>query len=204
MSHTVIPPFEGKFESILLFGPPGAGKGTLGKSLSSVGSHFHLSSGDIFRGLPVNSPAGKIVHKYTSKGQLVPDEATVQIWYYYMSGLIATNKYYPQDQLLLLDGIPRTCKQVDILKKYINIKKVVVLEVENQEDLLERLQKRALIERRQDDLDPEVFKTRMEIYQKETFAILESIDPDKIVKFKADQKPLEVLRDVLVKLSGVL
>ena len=203
-SNTLIPPFNKKFNSILLFGPPGAGKGTLGRSLSSVGSHFHLSSGDIFRGLPVDSPAGQIVHQYTSKGHLVPDEVTVEIWYYYMSGLIATNQYYPHEQLLLLDGIPRTRKQVDFLKKYIEIKKIIVLEVQEQKNLFERLQKRALIERRQDDLDPKVFETRMAVYKKETAEILQDYPPELISRFNAEQKPLEVLRDVLVKLSNIL
>lgn len=201
---SLIPPFEGKFRSILLFGPPGAGKGTLGRSLSSVGSHYHLSSGDIFRGLPIDSPAGKIVHQYTSKGHLVPDEVTIEIWYYYMSGLIATNQYYPHEQLLLLDGIPRTRKQVQFLEKYISVKKLVVLEVKDQKRLFERLQKRALIERRQDDLDPKVFETRMSVYQKETAAILQDYPEKDISRFNADQKPLEVLRDVLVQLSDVL
>lgn len=204
MNDSIIPPFEGKFNSILLFGPPGAGKGTLGKSLSSVGSHFHLSSGDIFRGLPIESPAGQIVHQYTSKGHLVPDEVTVEIWYYYMSGLIATNRYYPHEQLLLLDGIPRTQPQVEILKKYIEVKKIIVLEVKKQEDLLKRLQKRALIERRQDDLDPKIFKTRMEVYERETAKILSDYPEKDVIRFNADQKPLEVLRDVLVKLTDVL
>jgi adenylate kinase len=204
MTHSIIPPFEGKFKSLLLFGPPGAGKGTLGKFLSSVGSHFHLSSGDIFRGLPIESPAGRIVHKYTSKGHLVPDDVTVEIWYYYMSGLIATNRYYPQEQLLLLDGIPRTQPQVKILEKYTDVQKIIVLEVKNKEDLFKRLQKRALIERRQDDLDPNIFKTRMEVYEKETAKILSDYPKEQIVRFDADQKPLEVLRDVLVKLAKVL
>src|SRR5689334_7523772 len=63
-----------KYRSILIFGPPGAGKGTLGKFLSSAGNHFHLSSGDIFRGLSPESPAGKIYHSYAGKGHLLPDD----------------------------------------------------------------------------------------------------------------------------------
>ena len=58
----IIHPYEGKFSSILLFGPPGSGKGTLGKFLASAGTQFHLSSGDIFRSLPAYSPAGKLYY----------------------------------------------------------------------------------------------------------------------------------------------
>lgn len=200
----LIPSVKGKFNSILLFGPPGAGKGTLGKFLSSVGSHFHLSSGDIFRSLPVDSPAGKIFHKYALKGNLVPDEVTIEIWHYYVSGLIATNRYQPKDQLLLLDGIPRTTHQVEILDPYIDVKKVIVLEVKDQDSLFKRLKKRALIERRQDDLDHKVFETRMEVYQRETAEVLKLYRKDQIARFNGDLKPLEVLRDVLMKLSKIL
>ncbi len=201
---SIIPPIEGKFNAILLFGPPGAGKGTLGKFLSSVGSHFHLSSGDIFRSLQVDSPAGKIFHKYALKGNLVPDEVTIEIWHYYVSGLIATNRYYPQEQLLLLDGIPRTVQQAKLLESHVTVKKIISLEVNDHHSLLKRLQKRALIERRQDDLDPKVFETRMSVYQKETADVLKQYPEEKIARFDGNLKPLEVLRDVLMKLSDLL
>ena len=83
------------FRSVVVFGPPGSGKGTLGKFLSSAGNHFHLSSGDIFRGLSPESPAGQLYHSYASKGLLLPDEVTIQIWLQYVHGLIATNRYFP-------------------------------------------------------------------------------------------------------------
>lgn len=78
------------FRSILIFGPPGAGKGTLGKFLSTAGNHFHLSSGDIFRGLDQETRAGSLYHTYAGKGDLVPNEVRVEIWRQYVSGLIAT------------------------------------------------------------------------------------------------------------------
>ncbi|HSW72060.1 MAG TPA: nucleoside monophosphate kinase [Chlamydiales bacterium] len=189
------------YRSILLFGPPGSGKGTLGHFLSSAGNHFHLSSGDIFRGLSLDSPAGKLYHSYASKGLLLPDEATVQIWHHYVEGLIATNRYFPDSQLLLLDGIPRTVKQTELLDPYIDIVKIIVLEVRNTEVLIKRLQRRAMIEKRMDDKDAEVLRTRMEVYKKETEHVLDHYPKSKIEVFNADQKPLEVLRDVLVKLS---
>lgn len=188
------------YRSILLFGPPGSGKGTLGHFLSSAGNHFHLSSGDIFRGLSLESPAGKLYHSYASKGLLLPDEATVEIWHHYVEGLIATNRYFPERQLLLLDGIPRTVKQTELLDPYINIVKIIVLEVPDTEVLIKRLQRRAVIEKRMDDKDAEVLRTRMEVYKKETVHVLDHYPKNKIEYFNADQKPLEVLRDVLVKL----
>lgn len=192
------------FRAILLFGPPGSGKGTLGKFLSSAGNHFHLSSGDIFRGLSPESPAGKLYHSYGSQGLLLPDAITIQIWNHFVHGLIATNRYFPSQQLLLLDGLPRTIKQADLLQKYVHIERIIVLEMENTEKLIKRLQRRALIEKRLDDMDTKVLHTRMDVYKKETLKIL-SHYPEKIIsRFNADQKPLEVLRDVLMSLSGIL
>lgn len=200
----LIPHYEKPFESILILGAPGSGKGTLGKFLSSAGNHFHLSSGDIFRGLSLDSPAGKLYHEYAGKGHLVPDEITVQIWHQYMQGLISTNRYFPKEQLLLLDGLPRTVKQAELLTKYIDIQKIIVLEMENKEKLIKRLQRRALIERRMDDMDISILKTRMEIYENDTKKVLSYYPKNLLATFNVDQKPLEVLRDVLVELSGLL
>lgn len=192
------------YRSILLLGPPGSGKGTLGKLLSSAGNHFHLSSGDIFRGLSPESPAGKLYHSYAGKGHLLPDDVTVGIWHHFVEGLIATNRYFPHQQLLLLDGIPRTIVQAELLEKYIQIMHIIVLETQNIDELIKRMKRRALIERRADDLEDTVLETRMRVYAEDTHKLLEHYPPNLISRFKADQRPLEVLRDVLAKLSHLL
>ncbi|MBJ7450013.1 MAG: nucleoside monophosphate kinase [Parachlamydiales bacterium] len=202
--NEIIPPISGKFQSILIFGPPGSGKGTLGKFLSSAGSHFHLSSGDIFRGISPDSPAGKLFQSYASKGHLLPDDATVAIWRNYVHGLIATNRYIPNEQFLLLDGIPRTKAQAEIMDEYIDVKKIIVLEAAQPDDLIQRMRRRAMIERRPDDADENVLKTRMEVYMAETTKVLSHYPEEKISRFNALQRPLEVLRDVLIELSSLL
>jgi adenylate kinase len=195
---------QNKYRSILIFGPPGSGKGTIGRFLSSAGSHFHLSSGDIFRGLSPESPAGKLFHQYASKGLLLPDSITVDIWNYYVGGLIATNKYHPGQQLLLLDGIPRTLNQAALLESYVDIKHVIVLDLDDQDELLRRMQRRAKIEGRHDDSNIDVLTTRMEIYRKETAQVLSQYPEELISRFNAQQKPLEVLRDILARLCHIL
>ena len=192
------------YRSILLFGPPGAGKGTLGKLLSSAGNHFHLSTGDIFRGLSPESPAGKIYHSYAGKGHLLPDDVTVGIWHHFVEGLIATNRYFPHQQLLLLDGIPRTIPQAELLERYIQIMHIIVLETHNIDELIKRMKRRALIEKRSDDFDDTVLQTRMRVYAEDTKKLLEHYPSHLISRFNADQRPLEVLRDVLAKLSHLL
>ncbi len=200
----LLPSFKAPMRAILIFGPPGSGKGTLGKFLSSAGNHCHLSSGDIFRGLSPESPAGQVFYNYASKGHLLPDEITIQIWHHYVLGLIATNRYFPAQQLLLLDGIPRTIRQADLLQKYIVVEKIVVLEVGHTEELIKRIQRRAVVEKRTDDLDSHVLKTRMDVYQKDTSRVLKHYPESLIARFDASQSPLEVLRDVLIKLSSLL
>lgn len=200
----IIPNENAPFRSIVIFGPPGSGKGTLGKFLSSAGNHYHLSSGAIFRGLSPESPAGRIFHKYAIEGKLVPDEVTIEIWHHYVRGLIATNCYFPNDQFLLLDGVPRTAKQTKMIEPYIELMHIIVLETPDVEVLINRLKRRAVIERRIDDFDEEILRRRMEIYQKESVEVLKQYPQELISTFNADQPPLDVLRDVLVKLSYLL
>ncbi len=204
MEDRIIPQIEEKFQSVLIFGPPGSGKGTQGKFLSSAGNHFHLSSGDAFRGLSPESPAGKLYHSYAGKGQLLPDNVTIEIWHHYVMGLIATNQYFPKEQLLLLDGIPRTVKQAEILDRYIEVKKIILLESKNSDVLVQRLKRRALIEKRHDDSDEAILKNRMKIYDNETFPVLKHYDERVIARFNAEQRPLAVLRDILVSLCDML
>lgn len=202
--QSIIPDIDTKFRSILIFGPPGAGKGTIGRFLSGAGSHYHLSSGDIYRGLSPESPAGKLFFSYGHKGLLLPDDVAVELWRNYVAGLIATNCYFPEKQYLLLDGVPRTLAQAQMLDQYVEVDQVIVLEVDDRDELIRRMQNRAKIEKRHDDMDTEVLKTRFEVYQKDTAKVLSHYSPEIISRFNGDQPPLAVLRDVLIELSDIL
>ncbi|MCB1067727.1 MAG: nucleoside monophosphate kinase [Simkania sp.] len=202
--RNIISEVNEKLRAVLIFGPPGSGKGTQGKFLSSAGNHYHLSSGDIFRGLSPESPAGKVYHSYASEGKLVPDEITIEIWHHYVMGLIATNRYFPDEQLILLDGIPRTKHQAEILDSHVEVQKIILLESKSKDVLVQRLKRRALIERRFDDSDEKILRSRMEIYEQETIPVLAHYPEEKIVRFDAELRPLEVLRDILTSLCEIL
>jgi len=200
----IIPEVKRKLRAVLIFGPPGSGKGTQGKFLSSAGNHYHLSSGDIFRGLSPESPAGELYHSYAREGKLVPDEITIEIWHHYVMGLIATNRYFPDEQLILLDGIPRTKHQAEILDNHVEVEKIILLESRSKDVLVQRLKRRALIERRFDDSDEKILRNRMEIYEQETVPVLAHYPEEKIVRFDAELRPLDVLRDILISLCDTL
>jgi adenylate kinase len=196
--------YEGKFDCVLLFGPPGSGKGTVGKSLAQAGGHFHLSSGDIFRGLSSETKLGKLVADFSSKGLLVPDDVTLEVWHHYVMGMIETNRYFPEEQLLLSDGLPRTVQQAELLDAFATVKGVIVLDVEDRDLLIQRLKARAVKQKRMDDADEAVLKRRLEVYDAQTAALLKHYPKELLVRIRADQRPLEVLRDILNEMSGLL
>ncbi len=200
----IIEPYKGKYSSVLLFGPPGVGKGTLGRFLASGGDQYHLSSGDIFRSLPSNSAAGKLFYSFAKSGNLVPDHFTVEIWEHYVRGLIATNVYNPEGQHLLLDGIPRTLEQAKMLDGCIKVRHIIVLESSNMDQLIHRLQCRARAQWQIDEVDPTIINHRIATYKNEIDKLLAYYPSHLISRVNGEQKPLEVLRDVLVRLSHLL
>ena len=126
---------EETFRSILLFGPPGVGKGTQGKILGTVPGFFHLSVGDVFRSIDIGSEDGKQVYRYSSQGQLVPDELTVRIWKKALHAYVALARFKPREDLLVLDGIPRNVEQTELVKDHLDILKVVHMKCSDEEDL---------------------------------------------------------------------
>lgn len=203
MKSKVIPPINTKWRSILIFGAPGSGKGTQSKFLINEGNFLHISSGSIFRNLSQTSSLGEIYHKYANEGRLLPDDIVIEIWHNYIVELIAKGQYSPQNQLILLDGIPRTKKQAQILEQYIEIKKIIVLENKDQNSLIQRLNKRAAIEKRHDDMDEKILHKRIEIYKEETLPLIQFYPKELIARFNGDQSPLAVFQDIRHAISDL-
>ena len=151
--------------NIVLFGPPGAGKGTQSDRLKDKYGLVHISTGDVFRGLNPESELGKLAKSYSDKGNLVPDEVTIEI-------LESEVSRHPDAKGVIYDGFPRTTAQAEALDAFLTGKGTsvtVMLSLEvPEEELRARLKARAEISGRKDDADPQVIQNRIDTYQKST------------------------------------
>ncbi len=186
-----------RLKTVLLFGAPGAGKGTQGTLLGSIPGYFHMSTGDMFRSLDKKSELGEVFYEYSSKGELVPDEVTLELWHTYVHAQAILGMYKPYSDLLILDGIPRTVAQTTLMEQYINVLGVVHLSAANPAEMITRLQNRALEQNRVDDAKEEVIRNRLAIYERETRPVLNHYDPSIVHEIDAIGTLGGVLSDVL-------
>ena len=185
------------YRTVLLFGAPGAGKGTQGKILGTIPNFFHCACGDVFRSLKTDSPIGKVFLEYSSRGELVPDEQTIELWREFIDTSTKTGRFQPNQDTLVLDGIPRNAHQADMLKDTLNVVAMFYLRCTRVDDLVERLQKRALKENRLDDANMDVIRARQEIYKRESRPVLDYYGKKILHRINADQTPAKVLFDIL-------
>jgi len=186
-----------KYRTILLFGAPGAGKGTQGKILGTVPGFFHFACGDAFRNLRIDDPMGRHFIEYAAKGKLVPDEPTIELWRRNINAATATSAFNPDRDWLVLDGIPRNPNQVLMLRDTLDVRALLWLTCSDMEKMVERLQRRALRENRLDDANLEVIRDRLKVYENETKSVLECYDPKLVHNIDSTQAPVEVLRNIL-------
>lgn len=189
--------------TVLLFGAPGAGKGTQGAILGRIPGFFHLSCGDVFRSLNIQSPEGREIYEYSSKGKLVPDDLTIRIWKKALDGHIALSHYKPPYEFLILDGIPRNPHQVELMKDKISVQHVIHLVCQNEQSMIDRIKRRAIRENRSDDANEEIIKTRFEVYRRESEPVINCYPAEIVSQVEAGQSPPEVLLQILTRLIPV-
>ena len=197
-------PATDKYPSVLMFGVPGSGKGTQGVVLGEMPNLVHLAIGDIFRGLDKESDIGKEFLSYSTKGLLVPDELTVRVFRHHVDETIESGKIDLAYHTLILDGIPRTVEQVNLLHEVIGVKRIIYLMMEDREALIARLAGRAKKSNRPDDADRSVIENRIDVFERETHPVLDAYPKKLIARVNADQPPLAVLRDCADCLVGYI
>jgi adenylate kinase len=133
---------------------------------------------------------------------LVPDELTIRVFRQHVEEKVRAGSINPDYHTLILDGIPRTSAQVELLKNAIEVRRIVHLVMEDREGLIQRLAARASKSGRPDDADRTVIESRIEVYERETRPVLEAYPKKLIARVNADQSPLAVLRDVANCLIG--
>ena len=186
-----------KYRTFLLFGPPGAGKGTQGKILGTIPNFFHCACGDVFRSLKTDSKIGAVFLEYSSRGELVPDQPTIELWRYFIDGSTKTGRFHPEQDTLVLDGIPRNVQQAEMLRDTLNVVAVFYLRCTHVDQLVERLQRRALKENRLDDANIDVIRKRLKTYDRESKPVLDFYGKTLLHRINADQTPAKVLFDIL-------
>ena len=186
-----------RYKTILLFGAPGVGKGTQGKILGHIPGFYHLACGDVFRSLDMTSPLGRKFLEHSSKGELVPDELTIEMWKQNIHAQTVLSIYKPSQDLLILDGIPRSLAQAKALEPYLEVLNVIHLVCRDVDAMVMRMRRRALKENRLDDADEKVIRRRFEVYERETRPVLACYPQSIIREVDAIGSPANVLQKVL-------
>ncbi|MDB5208536.1 MAG: adenylate kinase [Flavisolibacter sp.] len=185
--------------NLILFGPPGSGKGTQSEKIVDRFGLIHLSTGNLLRQeIHDRTPLGLEAKNIMDKGQLVPDEVVI--------GMIDTClEKHPEAKGFLFDGFPRTIAQAEALDKLLSLKKtfirkVISLEV-TEEELVKRLLKRGETSGRSDDTDETVIRKRFNVYKAET---------EQVAGYYENQAKLEriqgegTVEDIFQKVSGCI
>ena len=152
--------------NLVLFGPPGAGKGTQSENLIKKYQLTHIATGDLFRKhLGEGTELGKLAQKYMDQGNLVPDDVVI--------GMVEDKiKDHLSGKGFIFDGFPRTVAQAESLDKMLevhglSISLMISLEVP-EDELRARIKERAKTSGRVDDQDDDKITNRIKVYQKET------------------------------------
>lgn len=166
--------------NLILFGPPGSGKGTQAEKLVEKYELLHISTGDLFRyEMGNNTPLGEKAKSYMAKGELVPDEVTIGM----LRNKVEAN---PDVKGYIFDGFPRTIPQCEALDALLNEKEnkvthLLMLDVKD-EELVKRLLLRGESSGRADDVDEGIIRNRISVYEQETSPVFDYYAKKEVAK----------------------
>ena len=185
--------------NLVLFGPPGSGKGTQAEKLKEKYDLLHISTGDLFRfNMKNDTPLGQKAKSYISKGELVPDSVTIDM-------LKARVDETPDVKGYIFDGFPRNINQSEHLDKILTernseVHALLMLEVD-EEEIVKRILNRGKTSGRADDNDEEIIRNRFSVYQEETAPVFDYYDKENKSHKIAGQGGIE---DVFERLCKVI
>ncbi len=186
--------------NIILFGPPGSGKGTQSQKLIEKYGLKHLSTGDLLRSeIAQQTPLGIEAKNFMDKGQLVPDEVVIGM----ISTALDTN---PEAAGFLFDGFPRTAAQAEALDKLLQLKKtsiavMLALDV-SEEELIKRLLNRGQSSGRSDDINEAVIRSRIEEYENKTKAVADYYNSfNKVFHIKGEGTVEEIFESLCTEID---
>jgi len=186
--------------NMVVFGPPGCGKGTQSKKIVEDFGFRHMSSGDIIRKeIRKGTAMGQFLEKFIDRGLLVPDDIILkEIFRYWLQHLNSKG--------MVFDGFPRNLYQAQMMdrvfgKRNLDIKLVISIEVP-EEELIRRVVERGKDSGRSDD-NPEIMHNRLLVYESQTRPVIEYYNKNKILHAVDGQKPIEVvyaeIRDAILQ-----
>ena len=171
--------------NLILFGPPGSGKGTQSDKIVARFGLIHLSTGNLLRQeIADKTPLGMEAKNFMDKGQLVPDEVVI--------GMIDSSlEKHADAQGFLFDGFPRTVAQAEALDKLLALKKTNICKVlalgVDEEELVKRLLKRGETSGRSDDTNESIIRNRLDVYCRDT---------EPVAEYYKEQKKFETVKGV--------
>lgn len=189
--------------NLILFGPPGSGKGTQSEKLIAKYGLKHLSTGDLLRSeIAQRTPLGLEAKNIMDKGQLVPDEVVIGM----ISSALETN---PQAKGFLFDGFPRTSAQAEALDKLLELKgtsinMMLAMDV-SEEELIKRLLKRGDTSGRSDDNNEGVIRARIAEYHNKTTPVADYYKKsDKVIHVRGEGNINEIFEGLCKEIDSVL
>ncbi|MFN2438288.1 MAG: adenylate kinase [Chitinophagaceae bacterium] len=189
--------------NLILFGPPGSGKGTQSEKIVERFDLVHLSTGNLLRQeIADRTPLGLEAKKFMDRGQLVPDEVVI--------AMIGTCiEKHANAKGFLFDGFPRTVAQAEALDKLLNLKKtsiskMIALEV-SEDELVTRLLKRGETSGRSDDTNEEIIRNRFTVYKKDTSQVAEHYkEQDKFETIKGEGSVEDIFKALRQSIEEVM